>query len=116
MFLLDMFLADQVPAAQERAVYLYRVAGRQDCGRPLGAAHHGAVDRDREKARPGVDAAQGEQLGDRRNRHLRFDPVDAQPRHNASATLAACPARASLAEKRSGENGRAISGSIPLSI
>src|SRR5437773_9553405 len=100
-------------AALERAYDLDVVAGREPRLRPLGAAHHSAVDGDGEEARLGVDAALGQELGDRRHRHLRLFPVDAQPRHKAST--AGCASRASPA-KRSGENGRAISGSIPVSI
>src|SRR6266581_6708740 len=100
-------------APLERAYDLDVVAGREPRFRPLGAAHHGAVDGDGEEAGLGVDTALGQELGDRRHRHLRLFPVDAQPRHKASAAPAGCTTRASPA-KRSGENGRAISGSIPV--
>src|SRR5579863_6680541 len=103
-------------AALQWADDLDLVAGRERNHRPLGAAHHGAVDRDGEEAGLGVDAALDEQLGDRGHRHLCLDPVDAQPRHGAPTTLAEYPARAPFGAKRSGENGPAISGSVPVSI
>ncbi len=109
MVLLDKDVSRSSPL--ERADDLNLVAGRERGDRPLGAAHDGAVDRDGEKAGLGVDAALAEQLGDRRHRHLRLDPVDAQPHHSASAALAGCPTRAAsrgeaLGRERTGDLGQ----------
>src|ERR1700676_3862380 len=108
-------------AALKRAHDLDIVARMERRLWPFGAVYHGAVDGDGDKACLGVDAAQGEQLGDRRRRHLRLDAVDAQPGHKAPwamvSTLAG-PNRSGAdrsGAKRSGENGRAVSGSVPLS-
>src|SRR5579862_5286831 len=90
-------------AALQRAHDLNRIARRQRCDRPFGAAHDGAVD------------GHGEQFGNRRHRDLGLFAVDAQPRHRAPA-MPANRAGAGSAAKRSGENGRAMSGSWPRSI
>src|SRR5438105_2074897 len=98
-------------AALKRADDLDVVAGRQGRPRPFGAAHDSAVDRDGEKPGFRVDAPQGEQLGDRRRRQLLLDPIYLQAGHTASRVRSGDDAVA----KRSGENGRAFSGSRPLS-
>ena len=98
-------------------VLLDGVAGRHDRGLPFGTTHDRTVQRDGEEPGRGVDPALGEELGDRRDRDLLLDAVDPEPRHHASAAATAGRAtgRAATA-KRSGENGRALSGSRDVNI
>src|SRR5438874_8823071 len=100
-------------SALQRANDLDAVAGGERGCRPVAAAHDGAVDGDGEKPRLRVDAAFGEQLGDGGDPHLLLDAVDLEAGHCA-ASSAATLRRAGSEAKRSGENGRAISGSRPL--
>src|SRR5579884_4355933 len=88
------------------------VAGGQARRRPFRPPHHRAVDGDGEEAGGGVDAAVGQQLGDRRRRAFLGDAVDAQPDH--CATAGASRRRVCAAAKRSGPNGRATSGTRPF--
>src|SRR5205814_8054375 len=97
-------------AALKRADNLDIIAGGQGRPRPFGAAHDSAVDGDSEKPSFRVNAARGEQLGDRRHRQLLLNPVDLEAGHPASRARTGAGAAAT----RSGENGRAVSGNRPV--
>src|SRR5690348_4016814 len=101
----------QTSAALERANDLDIIAGSERRCRPFRPPHHVAVNRNGEKPRVRVDAALGQQVGDRRRRHVFLDAVDLETGHTAALSRVAAGAEA----KRAGENGSALSGSLPVS-
>src|SRR5665213_622754 len=95
-------------AALQRAHDLDLVARGERRGAPFRATNHGAVEGDGEEPCAGVDAARGEQLGDRRRGDLGGLAVDPERGHCAAASSAA-------GAKRSGLKGRARSERRPVS-
>src|SRR5262249_33221374 len=85
--------------------------------RPLGAADDAAIDRYREKARGRIDTLLGQKPGHGCGGELRGFAADRGLYHHASPPTTASRGRAcSAGAKRSGENGRAISGSCSINI
>src|SRR5437764_647251 len=104
-------------AALKRAHDFNTVSRGKRRSRPLGAADDAAIDRDCKKARGRVDALLGQQLRHRCGGEFRILAVDPElHRHAFPPTTASLGRAGSAVAKRSGENGRAISGSLSVNI